>query len=236
MKKFMNMGHCKEHLYKIWQSGSSSYAILLAIILMVFVIPMTAVKWQFIAMGAELAAVILLVIGIFTVPCGLFVRSLAFIAIVLSIVLRIVRFFVHQEILPISEIVLEIVLLLVFSYLMVRQFLSVKNLISHRIAGAVAVYLLIGILFARCYQFVFLVDPETFRIDHYEGFHTLVYFSFVTLVTIGYGDVVPLSLIPRNLSILEGVIGQLYVVILISSLVSENVAGAFIDHNSKNHE
>jgi hypothetical protein len=51
-----------------------------------------------------------------------------------------------------------------------------------------------------------------------------VYFSFVTLATLGYGDFTPVNMVARNLAILEAITGQLYLVILIAKLVSEGAA------------
>jgi len=223
----MKDGRFKKQIFEIWGSGYSSYNILLAIFIMVFIIPMTAERWLFTSIIAQLLASVLLVVGVFSVPCSLFIRSIALISIGLAIISRLIHEFMYLDFLGIVENILAILLLSVFAFLMARQFLSINNLISHRIAGAVAIYLLIGILFARIYQLLVVVDPLAFEIRHYEGFPTLVYFSFVTLVTIGYGDIIPLSLVARNLAVLEGVMGQLYVVILISSLVSKNVASSF---------
>ena len=68
-----------------------------------------------------------------------------------------------------------------------------------------------------------LVAPGAFRVpagEHLDSAN-LVYFSFVTLATVGYGDFSPVNVVARNLAVLEAITGQLYMVILISRLVSE---------------
>lgn len=224
--KDMKTRGCKKYLLHLWCFGYSSIAILSAIFLIVFVIPMAAERHIGISIAAEGVALFLLIAGVFSVTCGIFVRSIAMISIAAAVMVRLMRVFIHHEYLNVIEILLAILLLSVFAFLMVRQFLTKESPIRDRLIGAVAIYLLIGIIFARIYQLLYIVNPAAFHIMHFEGFPTLVYYSFVTLVTIGYGDIFPISLVARNLAILEGVMGQLYVVILISALVSEKVAGS----------
>jgi hypothetical protein len=169
---------------------------------------------------------LVLLTGVITVPCHTSVRLIAFLIAIVAVIGRFVEVVMSGQIPAATEIVLSVVTLAIFAVLIIRQFLAKGRAIKHRIAGAIAVYLLLGLLWARLYELVKLVDPAAFQIAHDEGIATLFYFSFVTLMTIGYGDVVPVSLVARNLAILEGLTGQLYLVILISSLVAERSAKA----------
>ena len=96
---------------------------------------------------------------------------------------------------------------------------------GHRIRGAVAVYLLLGLSWAWIYRLSLLLAPGAIVIanspdrDLLAGTQ-LVYFSFTTLTTVGYGDIVPVHAIVRSLANLEALIGQLYPVILIGRLIS----------------
>jgi hypothetical protein len=121
------------------------------------------------------------------------------------------------------DLLLSVVLLSVFTLLMVKSFFPRERPPGHRIAGAVAVYLLIGLIWARLYQVVEVLSPGAFRIPEGESINPAVlnYFSFVTLATTGYGDITPINIVARNLCIIEAIVGQLYLVILISRLVSE---------------
>jgi hypothetical protein len=101
---------------------------------------------------------------------------------------------------------------------------------SHRIMGAVAAYLLIGMIWFLAYYLVTLRIPEAFSVqgsfapgDRESLPSQLFYFSFVTLTTLGYGDIVAVHPIVRMLVILEGVTGQLFPAILIARLVSLQV-------------
>ena len=101
----------------------------------------------------------------------------------------------------------------------------------HRIEGAVAVYLLTGLAFGSLFALVALVEPGSFDLtdlklegdvrtvfDQLDG--RFSYFSFITLTTVGYGDVTPASAMAKQIAVLEGLIGQLYPAILLARLVA----------------
>jgi len=96
--------------------------------------------------------------------------------------------------------------------------------------AAVAAYLILGVIWSLAYYLIALRMPEAFSV---QGPFTpgdgevlrshLFYFSFVTLTTLGYGDIVPVHPMVRMLVILEGIAGQLFPAILIARLVSLQV-------------
>jgi hypothetical protein len=94
----------------------------------------------------------------------------------------------------------------------------------NRVTGSLCVYLLIGIAWAELYQLLHGYDPGSFAgIEQQQG-HALswrfLYFSFVTLTTLGYGDVLPLTIYAQTLTAMETVIGQFYLAVLVAALVS----------------
>ncbi len=99
---------------------------------------------------------------------------------------------------------------------------------THRIQGAVAVYLMMGLIWGFAYGLLEIRHPGSFNlpgtaVEHREAdtiMPDLSYFSFVTLTTLGYGDVTPKSASARTLATVEALVGQLYLVILIARLVS----------------
>lgn len=92
----------------------------------------------------------------------------------------------------------------------------------NRIVGALCVYLLFGLLWAVLYATVELVEPTAFAYAHGapgDPLEQFLYYSFVTLTTLGYGDVTPVHPVARTIAYFEAVIGQLYVAVLVASLV-----------------
>ena len=98
----------------------------------------------------------------------------------------------------------------------------------HRIQGAVAVYLLLGVIWAGCYRLVVEADATAFNFptvsDEGSLMSKLVYFSFVTLTTVGYGDITAVDTGARSLAMLEALTGQLFPAVLIARLVSMEVS------------
>jgi hypothetical protein len=94
----------------------------------------------------------------------------------------------------------------------------------HRIMGAILLYLTIGATFVAFYTFVGLIVPDAFAGVPMDDSPALpsnfIYFSFVTLTSTGYGEIVPVAPIARSLANIEGIIGQLYPATLLARLVS----------------
>jgi Ion channel len=94
-----------------------------------------------------------------------------------------------------------------------------------RILGAVVLYILIGVVWAEAYQFVNSHMLASGMAQESPSDRAIwLYFSFVTLTTVGYGDIAPVTHIARSLAILEALIGQLYPAIVLARLVSLHVA------------
>jgi hypothetical protein len=109
--------------------------------------------------------------------------------------------------------------------LVVNQIFAGGVITVHKIGGGVATYILIGQLWASLYLSVYILHPGSFKyggefIQRDEALKQLSYFSFVTLTTIGYGDVTAVTSAARILAMLEGLLGQLVPAIFIAKLVS----------------
>jgi voltage-gated potassium channel len=113
--------------------------------------------------------------------------------------------------------------------------LTGDRITSERVSGAIAAYLLIGLMFAAVYGFIALSDPGAFAISDTirtrlstggssEAMRIFDYFSFVTMTTLGYGDITPVSLVARTAAWFEALLGQLYLAVMIAGLVGAHVA------------
>jgi hypothetical protein len=92
---------------------------------------------------------------------------------------------------------------------------------ARRIQGAIAVYLLLGFIWAEAYELVALWHPGAFTGSvHGSGSLPWTYYSFVTLTTMGYGDIMPVHPLARAIAVLEALTGQLYLAIMLARLVS----------------
>jgi hypothetical protein len=98
------------------------------------------------------------------------------------------------------------------------------------LCAGVANYLLLGVLWAFAFVLVARLQPGSFAFNTppesgraMEGF-TALYFSLVTLCTVGFGDIVPTSQAARMLTLLEGIAGVFYIAIMLSRLVALHAA------------
>ena len=105
-----------------------------------------------------------------------------------------------------------------------RQVLFPRRVDSNIIVGAMVLYLLLGLLWAIAYLLVEVISPGAMgglEGDNWQSnLQTMTYYSFVTLSTLGYGDLVPRQPITQFLAYMEAIIGQFYLSILVASLVS----------------
>jgi Ion channel len=116
-----------------------------------------------------------------------------------------------------------------------------KSITRDTLSEALSVYLLMGMIWATIYGLIYLDSPAAFHLP--EGLRpqavsgilgqvpmdVLLYYSFVTLTTLGYGDVTPLANSARSMAMLEAVLGQFYLAVLIARLIGLNIADARSD-------
>jgi hypothetical protein len=131
------------------------------------------------------------------------------------------------------------VFLFFIAIVLLRAVIGAKRVSANEIYGAICVYLLIGIIWIFLYSLVQSLEPGAFSPPPdalaeraAEGALTpgslqlsqLGYFSFVTLTTLGFGDMAPLTPTARTLAWLEAVTGQLYLTVLVARLVGLHIA------------
>lgn len=104
-------------------------------------------------------------------------------------------------------------------YLIVRELFSQKKVTNDTIKGGICAYIMIGIVWSVLYQIVFLIDPSSFQATCEGCSLDLFHFSFVTLTSLGYGDMVPVNTWSRSLANIEAIIGMMYPAVYIARLV-----------------
>jgi hypothetical protein len=102
----------------------------------------------------------------------------------------------------------------------VKQFREEGAVTIHSMFGVLCLYLLIGLLFAVADATIQDISGTNFFTTHHAGRDDFLYFSFSTLTTTGYGDVVAATNLGRSLAITEALIGQLYLVTVVALIIS----------------
>ena len=102
-----------------------------------------------------------------------------------------------------------------------------RDVSANIIYASIVAYLLLAVMWAFIYKVIETLQPGSFSVPHHlvgEGRSLFSYYSFVTITTLGYGDITPIKGAARAFSMLEAVIGQIYLVVLVARLVGMNIA------------
>ncbi len=126
---------------------------------------------------------------------------------------------------------LDLAVMLVFfvsvAYSTGRRVLTIGEVDINKIVGAFTIYLLFGLIWSTLYLFVLEISPTAFNGIEYanwaDNFSTTTYFSYVTLTTLGYGDISPAEPLSRVLVFLEAMAGTFYMAVVIASLIGSHV-------------
>jgi len=124
--------------------------------------------------------------------------------------------------------IIQLILLLLFFFIILKptseQALFSDEITGNNIMGSICIFLLLGFIWAIFYLLLIEVTPTSFSgielTTWKENLPDVMYFSFVTLTTLGYGDVLPVSPLARFLVYMEAIVGVFYMAIVVSSLVS----------------
>ncbi|MEM9005184.1 MAG: ion channel [Cyanobacteria bacterium P01_F01_bin.86] len=103
-----------------------------------------------------------------------------------------------------------------------QSLLRTARVTMDTVRGGICVYLLLGYFWALLYGIVYTLDAGAFSsaLITETSYFNMVYFSFVTLTTLGFGDIVPVNEIASVLTVLEALMGQIYPAVFIALLVS----------------
>ena len=114
----------------------------------------------------------------------------------------------------------------VATIIIIRHLVNQKEITVDLIWGAVCGYFLIGFMWGDIYSLLETIQPGSFNLGQQEipDIDSFIYFSFVTLATLGYGDIVPLTKQAQSLAIIETIMGQMYLAVNIAALVAIRIS------------
>ncbi len=114
---------------------------------------------------------------------------------------------------------------LLVAVIMLSHVLKDDAVTGEKISASICVYLLIGLVWACLFSLTHVLQPGSFQLENPE-LSDFVYYSYITLSTLGYGDITPLSPPARGLAYVEAITGQIYLAVLIARLVGLHIAHA----------
>ncbi len=204
---------------------SGMLVLLLLLLFTVFVVPNFVHAIRHARLVDDVMLTLILVSGVVAVADH---RRLATVLAVLSLVVLTVRWsewVVPLGILPAFRFGSSLCAMLVLACAVGINVFAAGHAVGDRVFGAVVLYLLLGLIWAVAYAAVDAAIPGAFAgvERHDDAPPDWVYFSFVTLTTVGYGDITAVARGARTLAILEALVGQLYPAVIIARLVSLQV-------------
>lgn len=208
--------------------GGKFSFLLAALLLFLIVFPFIEAQGPMPVLDLFVSAV--MVAGIYSVVND---RRFLIIALVLAVPALIGRWllpFSPAPWLTIFNFVLEILFFAFNTFTILSYILRQRTVTVDMIYGAACAYLLLGLLWGLVFGLLEFVQPGSFAIvgsvvmEAEDLAATMLYYSYVTLTTLGYGDLVPVTPPARSLSVLEAVLGQLYLAILIARLVGMHIS------------
>ena len=133
----------------------------------------------------------------------------------------------------------HLILLLIFFIWMTRvllyQVLFTGAVDGNKIVGAICIYMLLAMIWAMLYLLIAQALPGSFngltQAPSMENFSTATYFSFVTITTLGYGDILPISPLARFLVTMEAIVGVFYMAIVVASLIGVRLSAVSTAHD-----
>jgi hypothetical protein len=215
---------------RLWASDEGLTVLLVLVVLFAFVVlPLDALGllgvWAATALNLWFALII--VAGVAAISRRRSAAVVVSVLLIAGIAAHVVDNWISGTSLDGVEGVLDLAVISILAGLILAQVYRAGPVTRQRIEGAIAVYLLLGLIWAQVYLLVLYFDPGALQgVSGLETHRTsrLVYFSFVTLTSTGYGDVTPVTPPAQSLANLESIVGQLYPAILLARLVSLTVS------------
>ncbi len=146
-----------------------------------------------------------------------------------------------EDIITLTDHFLEIIFLAFVAAMILRAIFMQGSISLDSIFGAICVYLLVGMAWGSLYSMTEVLNPGSFQVtgklaDTLNSTETrqpvLIYYSFVTMTTVGYGDITPVSPPARTLSWLEAMMGQFYIAVLVAFLVGIRISQGPVNRNN----
>ena len=203
-------------LRRFWEQDRALSAMLVLLVLLVFVLPPFTAAREERGPLVDIVLTLLLAAGVAGLQVRPWTRAALLLAAAAAMAVRLAPAASEQAIALSSLVSLGLLAVVVLA-----QTFGGADVSIHHVQGAVAAYLLLGLVWAAAYALVAALHPGAFASNvSLQQDRSFVYFSFVTLTTVGFGDVTPVHSTARSLVVLEALTGQLYPAVLLARIVT----------------
>ena len=211
---------------RFWSEEHSLSVFLSLLVVHMFVIGSVVRAGIALTLAGDLLVSILLVVGVFMVVRHRTLQWTAGMFVLLAIAVRWAGIVWGTPSLLFWNAVLTLLVTVAFLLIVLWWVYREGPVTGHRVRGAVAAYLLLALCFSLVYDLIEYVHPGSFTLPPAgaQGTQTrsalFLYFSVVTLTTVGFGDIAAVHPVARSLVMVEALVGQLYPAILLARLVT----------------
>jgi hypothetical protein len=129
----------------------------------------------------------------------------------------------NSKTLLICRLVFSFLLFACFCIILIRQLLKIKDINLQFIIGPILGFLYLGIIGGVLFEFVHFLDSNSFQLIKGFSGYSFYYFSFISITSVGYGDITPLTAPAQSLTLVMNIIGQFYLAIVIGVFVGKYI-------------
>jgi hypothetical protein len=196
--------------------------LLVSLIFIIFLLPVLPITWQ--AGGSRILYTIVYFSAIFSIEKR---RKSILVLSILAFCMEWLAGLFDLWLMTAVSKSLNVMFFLIIAIILIKQVATAREVNLKVILGSVLGYLLLGLLFSIFVTYIMVQDPGAFNISQAGGQEPVtrlsesIYFTFVSLATLGYGDILPLKPYSRSLAIFITISGQLYIAIIIAMLVGK---------------
>ncbi len=214
----------------VWKKEEGGTVLFVFLVVNLFLVPFLRAWFPVLAPASSVALVLLFVVGVLVVFPSPWAKLGACLFAGSATALELVRLIGGGDPFGPWRVGASCATLALFTVVTLFRVFAPGPVSTHRLVGAAAAYLLVGLTWALAYEWLELVRPGSLQAgpNPAEGaYPATLYFSFVTLTTVGYGEILPVSQQARALANLESLIGVLYPALLIGRLLSMHGTAGF---------
>ena len=196
--------------------------LLMSLVIMMFGVPMIGPHIEY-PVILEIVFGTSLLFGLLSLSAYLKEYMVGIILVVLALMFSLIAIFSSKSIFTYLMIMTALMFFIQMILFSIHQVFILDRVDINKIIGAVCIYILLALLWAIIFMLIEILSPGSFSgissdLKHHK-FSEFLYFSIVTLTTLGYGDVTPISPFARMVALLETIVGVFYIAILVATLV-----------------
>ena len=212
--------------------------LLVALFALLLALPFLPAMGEWGGAGTEFFFSMLLITAVLAVAQRRLAGVIAICLFALTFTIQVVCLRYQSDPFQLANHIARILFLAYVTSVMLRHLFATERVTIDTISAALCVYLLLAVIWAIAYSLIDLVDPGAFAYNasvegqapsmRFGGGHSVtpIYYSMVTITTLGYGDIVPVSPTASMLAVVEAVIGQFYLTVLVAWLVGHYIASS----------